>query len=390
MIEPERIESYIAAGGYRALYHALREMTPAAGRRGDHAERPARAAAGPGYPTGLKWATVAKQPADAQVRRLQRRRGRPRRLHGPQRPRKRPAPRPRRDGHRRLRRRGQPGLHLRPRRVPAGHPPAGSRHQAGEEARPARQPDLRVAARFPDRHPDRRRGLRLRRGDGADRTRSRASAACRRPRPPYPAEGPLGRPDADQQRRDLRQHRRRSSARAATGSPSIGTEKSKGTKVFALAGKIRNTGLVEVPMGTHAPRDRRGHRRRRRPRGTIKAVQTGGPSGGCIPAELLDTPVDYESLSRLGSIMGSGGMIVMDQTTNMVDVARFFMEFCMDESCGKCIPCRAGTVQMHRLLQRISQGQRHPPRHGAARGAVRHGQAHQPVRPRASRRRTRC
>ena len=87
--------------------------------------------------------------------------------------------------------------------------------------------------------------------------------------------------------------------------------------------------------------------------GKIKAVQTGGPSGGCIPAEALDTPVDYESLVQLGSIMGSGGMIVMDETTNMVDVARFFMEFCMDESCGKCIPCRAGTVQLHRMLTRI-------------------------------------
>jgi bidirectional [NiFe] hydrogenase diaphorase subunit len=89
---------------------------------------------------------------------------------------------------------------------------------------------------------------------------------------------------------------------------------------------------------------------------TIKAVQTGGPSGGCIPANLLDTPVDYESLQALGSIMGSGGMIVMDQTTNMVEVAKYFMEFCMDESCGKCIPCRAGTVQMFRLLGRIVAG----------------------------------
>jgi bidirectional [NiFe] hydrogenase diaphorase subunit len=133
----------------------------------------------------------------------------------------------------------------------------------------------------------------------------------------------------------------------------IGTEKSKGTKVFALAGKITNTGLIEVPMGTTlrqvvekmgggAPNG-----------GKIKAVQTGGPSGGCIPAEALDTPVDYESLTKLGSIMGSGGMIVMDYTTNMVDVARFFMEFCMDESCGKCVPCRAGTVQMHHLLAKI-------------------------------------
>jgi bidirectional [NiFe] hydrogenase diaphorase subunit len=135
----------------------------------------------------------------------------------------------------------------------------------------------------------------------------------------------------------------------------IGTEKSKGTKVFALAGKVRNTGLVEVPMGTTLRQivEQIGGGA---PTGTIKAVQTGGPSGGCIPSEHLDTPVDYESLIRVGSIMGSGGMVVMDQDTNMVDVARFFMEFCMDESCGKCIPCRAGTVQLHRLLQRIGQG----------------------------------
>jgi bidirectional [NiFe] hydrogenase diaphorase subunit len=135
----------------------------------------------------------------------------------------------------------------------------------------------------------------------------------------------------------------------------IGTEHSKGTKVFALAGKIRNTGLVEVPMGTTLRQivEEIGGGP---PTGTIKAVQTGGPSGGCIPADAFDTPVDYESLTRVGSIMGSGGMIVMDQDTNMVDVARFFMKFCMDESCGKCIPCRAGTVQMHRLLTRIGQG----------------------------------
>jgi bidirectional [NiFe] hydrogenase diaphorase subunit len=94
--------------------------------------------------------------------------------------------------------------------------------------------------------------------------------------------------------------------------------------------------------------------------GKIKAVQTGGPSGGCVPAEHLDTPVDYESLIAVGSIMGSGGMIVMDEKTNMVDVARFFMEFCKDESCGKCIPCRAGTVQLHRILDRFVRGEGTP------------------------------
>ena len=133
----------------------------------------------------------------------------------------------------------------------------------------------------------------------------------------------------------------------------IGTEKSKGTKVFALAGKITNTGLIEVPMGTPLRQIVEEMGGGAPDGGKIKAVQTGGPSGGCIPADALDTPVDYESLTKLGSIMGSGGMIVMDDTTKMVDVARFFMEFCVDESCGKCIPCRAGTVQMLHLLEKI-------------------------------------
>jgi NADH:ubiquinone oxidoreductase, NADH-binding (51 kD) subunit len=134
------------------------------------------------------------------------------------------------------------------------------------------------------------------------------------------------------------------------------TEKSKGTKVFALAGKICNTGLIEVPMGTTLRKIVEEMGGGIPDGGEAKAVQTGGPSGGCIPASAFDTPVDYESLNLLGSIMGSGGMIVMDQTTNMVDVARFFMEFCMDESCGKCIPCRAGTVQLYQLLSKIGSG----------------------------------
>ena len=136
---------------------------------------------------------------------------------------------------------------------------------------------------------------------------------------------------------------------------SIGTATSKGTKVFALAGKIANPGLIEVPMGTTLRAilfDIGGGVPGRK----LKAAQTGGPSGGCIPQDLLDTPVDYESLAAIGSIMGSGGLIVMDETSCMVDVARFFMEFCMDESCGKCIPCRAGTLQMHDILERITQG----------------------------------
>ena len=140
----------------------------------------------------------------------------------------------------------------------------------------------------------------------------------------------------------------------------IGTEKSKGTKVFALAGRVANTGLIEVPMGITL-RDIIFEIGGGIPDGRqFKAVQTGGPSGGCIPAESLDMPVDYESLKKLGSIMGSGGMIVMDDTSCMVDVAKFFMEFCKSESCGKCVPCRAGTYQMWELLQTITEGNASP------------------------------
>ncbi len=137
---------------------------------------------------------------------------------------------------------------------------------------------------------------------------------------------------------------------------SIGTAKSAGTKVFALAGDITNTGLIEVPMGTPL-RDIVESIGGGVPEGAnFKAAQTGGPSGGCIPSKFLDTPVDYESLRELGSIMGSGGLIIMDDGQSMPNVAKYFMEFSMDESCGKCTPCRAGTVQMHSLLERITAG----------------------------------
>jgi NADH:ubiquinone oxidoreductase subunit F (NADH-binding) len=137
---------------------------------------------------------------------------------------------------------------------------------------------------------------------------------------------------------------------------SIGTEKSKGTKVFALGGKITNTGLVEVPMGITLreviyeigggiPNNKK-----------IKAVQTGGPSGGCITAENLDAPIDYDTLIALGSMMGSGGMIVMDEDNCMVDVARFYLDFIKDESCGKCTPCRVGTKRLLEILQKICDG----------------------------------
>jgi NADP-reducing hydrogenase subunit HndC len=136
----------------------------------------------------------------------------------------------------------------------------------------------------------------------------------------------------------------------------FGTEKSNGTKVFALGGKTNNTGLVEIPMGTTLREivyDIGGGI----PNGKeFKAAQTGGPSGGCIPAEHLDTPIDYDSLQQIGSIMGSGGLIVMDEDNCMVDIARFFMDFIVDESCGKCTPCRVGTKRMLEILERITQG----------------------------------
>ncbi len=137
---------------------------------------------------------------------------------------------------------------------------------------------------------------------------------------------------------------------------SIGTEKSPGTKVFALGGKITNTGLVEVPMGTtlrEVVEDIGGGV----PGGhTFKAAQTGGPSGGCIPAKLIDTPIDYDNLLAIGSMMGSGGLIVMDETTCMVDIAKFFLEFTVDESCGKCTPCRVGTKRLLEILNKITSG----------------------------------
>ncbi len=140
----------------------------------------------------------------------------------------------------------------------------------------------------------------------------------------------------------------------------IGTEGSKGTKVFALGGKINNIGLVEVPMGTTL-RDIIFDIGGGIPNGkSFKAAQTGGPSGGCLPAEHLDTPIDYDTLTRLGSMMGSGGLIVMDEDTCMVDLAKFFLEFTVDESCGKCNPCRIGTKRMLEILTRITEGKGTP------------------------------
>ena len=177
-----------------------------------------------------------------------------------------------------------------------------------------------------------------------------------RPRPPFPAvKGLLGRPTL------LNNVETYANITWILNNgwekfAAIGTEKSKGTKVFALGGKIKNTGLVEIPMGTTLrtiiedigggiPNGKK-----------FKAAQTGGPSGGCIPAELIDTPIDYDSLTAIGSMMGSGGLIVMDEDNCMVDIAKFFLEFCVDESCGKCVPCRIGTKRLYDLLCKITDG----------------------------------
>ncbi|KJS48572.1 MAG: NADH dehydrogenase, partial [Peptococcaceae bacterium BRH_c23] len=136
----------------------------------------------------------------------------------------------------------------------------------------------------------------------------------------------------------------------------IGTEKSKGTKVFALAGKVRNVGLVEVPMGTTLRQiifNMGGGIKHDK---MFKAAQTGGPSGGCIPIQYLDTPIDYESLAAIGSMMGSGGLIVLDEDDCMVNIAKFFLEFTVDESCGRCTACRVGTKRLHEILTKITEG----------------------------------
>jgi bidirectional [NiFe] hydrogenase diaphorase subunit len=357
VVEPERIESYLALGGYRALSKALSEMTPdqvveALTRSG------LRGRGGAGYPTGLKWSLVAKARSETKYIIC----------NGDE---------------------GDPGafmdravLESDPHRVLEGMALAayavgaqqGYLYVRGEYPLAIRRLQIALTqarklgllgsgildSRFDFR-------LELRIGAGAyvcgEETALIASIEGQRglprPRPPYPPEsGLFGQPTLI------------NNVETFANVPSIidrggdwfaglGTERSKGTKVFALAGKVRHTGLVEVPMGTPLRtivEDMGGGS----PGGVLKAVQTGGPSGGCVPAHLLDTPVDYEALQKLGSIMGSGGMIVMDEQDRMPDVARFFVQFSMEESCGKCVPCRAGTVQMHRILERLCQRRGRP------------------------------
>ena len=177
-----------------------------------------------------------------------------------------------------------------------------------------------------------------------------------RPRPPYPAvKGLFGKPTTENNVETFA-NIPQIILKGAEWFASMGTEKSKGTKVFALGGKINNTGLVEVPMGTTLREviEKIGggipHGKK------FKAAQTGGPSGGCIPASLMDTPIDYDNLTAIGCMMGSGGLIVMDEDNCMVDIAKFFLNFTVDESCGKCTPCRVGTKRLLELLDKITSG----------------------------------
>ena len=352
--DPEKIDDYIAAGGYEALAKAVTELQPA-GVVEEIRKSGLRGRGGAGYPTGLKWGIVRKAPGEQKYVVCNADEG-------------------------------DPGAFM-DRSVLEGDPHRVLEGMAiGGYAVGASQGFIYVRAEYPlaierlrlaIKHAERagllgnrifdsqfnfRIDIRIGAGAfvcGEETALIRSIEGKRgrpRPRPPYPSEkGLWGAPtliNNVETFANIAPIIRKGGAWFAA----IGTPKSTGTKVFALAGKIRNTGLIEVPMGIPLRKiifDIGGGT----PEGTtFKAAQTGGPSGGCIPAESLDLPVDYESLATVGSIMGSGGLIVMDSTSNMVDVAKYFMEFCVDESCGKCVPCRVGTVHIHGLLEKISEG----------------------------------
>lgn len=353
-IDPEDIKQYISYGGYGALGQVVHEMTPeevcdtivASGLRGR---------GGGGYPTGLKWQLVRKESG---VRKFVV-------ANGDE---------------------GDPGAYMDrslmesdPHRILEGMAMAGYAvgsdqgyvYVRGEYPLAAQrlQKAIRDAERLGvlgSRVLDSSFSFRvdIRIGAGAfvcgEETALLASIMGRRGqpriRPPYPAQSGLwGCPSLIN---NVETFGNISSivSMGPAAFAAIGNGKSLGTKVFALCGEVVNTGLIEVPMGIPLREivfDIGGGLPGGAP---FKAAQTGGPSGGCIPASKLDTQVDYESLQALGSIMGSGGLIVIGEGSCMVDVARFFMEFCLDESCGKCVPCRTGTIEIYRLLTRICNG----------------------------------
>jgi len=353
-IDPESLEDYVESGGYRALETVLTSMTPAEVRE-EITRSGLRGRGGAGYPTGLKWNTVAKA-AGSQKYVI---------CNADE---------------------GDPGafmdrsvLESDPHRVLEGMAIAG--YAIGARAGfvycraeyPLAVSRLRKAIRAAGRagylgasifETEFGFEIDVRQGAGAfvcgEETALIASIQGGRgtptPRPPYPAVSGLWHHPTLINNVESFANVPPIIRSGGSWFADIGTSTSKGTKVFALAGRVVNTGLIEVPMGTTLREivfdigggivDGR----------AFKAVQTGGPSGGCIPAEFLDMAVDYESLIGVGSFMGSGGMIVIDDTSCMVDVAKYFMDFCRDESCGKCVPCRVGTTQLHTLLERMTEG----------------------------------
>jgi NADH:ubiquinone oxidoreductase subunit F (NADH-binding)/(2Fe-2S) ferredoxin/ferredoxin len=355
VIDPEKIEEYIAFDGYKALGKVLTEMTPEE-TIGVIKTSGLRGRGGAGFPTGLKWEFTAKAKGDKKYVLCNADEGDPGAfmdrsvLEG--------------DPHSVLEAMAIAGYSVGADQgyiyVRAEYPIAVKRLSIAIGQ--AREAGLLGKNIFGT---DFSFDIELRLGAGAfvcgEETALMASVEGKRgeprPRPPFPAnKGVFGKPTL-LNNVETYANIPQIILNGAEWFASIGTEKSKGTKVFALGGKINNTGLVEVPMGTTLreiiydigggiPDDKK-----------FKAAQTGGPSGGCIPTEHLDTPIDYDSLIKIGSMMGSGGLIVMDEDNCMVDIARFFLDFTVDESCGKCPPCRIGTKRMLEILNRITHGQ---------------------------------
>jgi bidirectional [NiFe] hydrogenase diaphorase subunit len=355
VIDPERIEDYIVTGGYSTLIRAITEMTPTdviqevmtSGLRGR---------GGGGYPTGLKWSTVAKVDNDLKYVVCNADEGDPGAFMD------------------------RSALESDPHRVLEGM--ALAAYAVG-----ASQGYLYIRAEYPTAIKRMKAAIKqaekfgllgqdicntpfsfkvaVRLGAGAfvcgEETALINSIEGNRGmpslRPPYPAESGLFEKPTLVNNVETFANIPGIIKKGGKVFAQTGTAKSKGTKVFALTGKIKNTGLIEVPMGITLREIvfdigggiPNGHK--------FKAIQTGGPSGGCIPEEHLDTPVDYESLKALGSMMGSGGMIIIDDSSNMINMAHYFMEFSMQESCGKCAPCRVGTVQLYNLLGKFKQGE---------------------------------
>ena len=354
-IDPENLDDYVATGGYQALRTVLTTMTPSAVR--DEITRSGlRGRGGAGYPTGLKWNTVSKATGSPKYVVCNADEGDPGAFMD------------------------RSVLESDPHRVLEGMAIAAYAVGASigyvycRAEYPLAVSRLRKAISAAGRanylggsilDTEFSFEVEVRQGAGSfvcgEETALIASLeggrGTPRTRPPYPAVAGLWHQPTLINNVETFANVAPIIRRGGSWYAGIGTATSKGTKVFALAGRVVNTGLIEVPMGTTLREivfdigggivDGR----------AFKAVQTGGPSGGCIPAEFLDMGVDYESLIGVGSFMGSGGMIVMDETSCMVDVAKYFMDFCREESCGKCVPCRVGTTQLFMLLELITKGE---------------------------------